>query len=185
MNEKTTPEAVPLLRDHLQQRPRKSNISTVLGLLAAVCLIGFFHHRPHPVPNDIEEPAQKPWTWNDVRIQLRLEDWISDGSNRSNRDEIYAGSLVMKSLSVQDSMFPWIGSALLILSVWYLELSSYQPNPRTTQSPHYSSTLVYGLARLAFPVVYTDLMVPGPRRVRSRLCEERGSYSTSNCRRQP
>lgn len=67
MNEKTTSEAMPLLRDRLQQRPRKSNVSTVLGLLAAVCLIGFFHHRPHPVPNHIEEPTEKPWTWNDAR----------------------------------------------------------------------------------------------------------------------
>lgn len=69
MNEKTIPEAMPLLRSHLQQRPRKSNLSTVLGLLAALCLIGFFHHRPHPEERDTKEPAAKPWTWNDVRIQ--------------------------------------------------------------------------------------------------------------------
>jgi hypothetical protein len=75
MNEKTASEAMPLLRDRFHQRPRRSNISTVLGLLAAVCLIGFFHHRPHPAPNDIEEPTEKPWTWNDIkpRRDLRWE----------------------------------------------------------------------------------------------------------------
>ncbi|KAM0241227.1 hypothetical protein ACHAPO_002032 [Fusarium lateritium] len=76
MNEKTTPEATPLLRGRLQQRPRRSNVSTVLGLLAAVCLISFFHHRPHPVPNDIKEPAEKPWTWNDIKPRRDLH-WES------------------------------------------------------------------------------------------------------------
>lgn len=70
MNEKA-PEAMPLLRGHLQQRPRKSNISNVLGLLAAVCIIGFFHHRPYPESKSTEEPTKKPWTWNDVRINQR------------------------------------------------------------------------------------------------------------------
>jgi hypothetical protein len=68
MSEKATVEATPLLRGRLQQRPRKSHYSTVLGLLAAVCLITFFHHRPYPYPVNIEDPADKPWTWSDVSI---------------------------------------------------------------------------------------------------------------------
>ncbi|KAJ4141486.1 hypothetical protein NW768_000699 [Fusarium equiseti] len=75
MNEKA-PEAMPLLRGHLQQRPCKSNVSTVLGLLAAVCIIGFFHHRPYPVSKSIEEPKEKPWTWNDIKPSRELH-WES------------------------------------------------------------------------------------------------------------
>ncbi|KAF4973244.1 hypothetical protein FSARC_399 [Fusarium sarcochroum] len=72
MSEKTTAEATPLLRDRLQQRPRKSNLSTVLGLLAAVCLITFFHHRPYPEPTEIEDPTAKPWSWGDVKPSREL-----------------------------------------------------------------------------------------------------------------
>jgi hypothetical protein len=69
MSEKATVEATPLIRGRLQQRPRKSHYSTILGLLAAVCLITFFHRRPYPYPVNIEDPADKPWTWSDVSIR--------------------------------------------------------------------------------------------------------------------
>ncbi|KAI6772689.1 hypothetical protein HG530_003647 [Fusarium avenaceum] len=71
MSEKMTAEAVPLLRGRVQQ-PRRSNYSTVLGLLAAVCLISFFHHRPHPEPAVTENPTEKPWTWEDVKPSREL-----------------------------------------------------------------------------------------------------------------
>ncbi|CVL07933.1 uncharacterized protein FPRN_04882 [Fusarium proliferatum] len=72
MSEKATVEATPLLRGRLQQRPRKSHHSTILGLLAAVCLITFFHRRPYPYPVNIEDPADKPWTWSDVKPSRKL-----------------------------------------------------------------------------------------------------------------
>ncbi|KAJ4268709.1 hypothetical protein NW762_002777 [Fusarium torreyae] len=77
MSEKTTAEATPLLRGRLQQRPRKSNFSTVLGLLAAVCVITFFHHRPHPEPTEIEDPTTKPWSWGDVPM-----DWLEPSDDK-------------------------------------------------------------------------------------------------------
>ncbi|QPC74210.1 hypothetical protein HYE68_004962 [Fusarium pseudograminearum] len=119
MNEKTTSEAMPLLRDRLQQRPRKSNVSTVLGLLAAVCLIGFFHHRPHPAPNHIEEPTEKPWTWNDIKPRrdllwescydkfecARLDvpmDWL----NPSDRKRVVLGVIKLPAKSKNNKVSP-------------------------------------------------------------------------------
>ncbi|KAM0224956.1 hypothetical protein ACHAPA_001599 [Fusarium lateritium] len=76
MSEKMTAEAVPLLRGRIQ-RPHRSNYSTVLGFLAAVCLISFFHHRPHPEPAVTVDPAEKPWTWEDVPM-----DWLEPSDDK-------------------------------------------------------------------------------------------------------
>ncbi|KAF4438465.1 alpha beta hydrolase fold family [Fusarium austroafricanum] len=73
MSEKMTAEAAPLLRGGLRQRPRKSNYSTILGLLAAVCMITFFNHRPHLHPVAIEDPTEKPWPWSDVKPSRKLQ----------------------------------------------------------------------------------------------------------------
>ncbi|KAM0346455.1 hypothetical protein ACHAPU_005520 [Fusarium lateritium] len=70
-----TAEVTPLLRGRAQ-RPHRSNSSTVLGLLAAVCLIAFFHHRPHPEPTVNEDPAEKPWAWEKLKPSRELH-WKS------------------------------------------------------------------------------------------------------------
>lgn len=103
MSEKMTAEAVPLLRGRVQQ-PRRSNYSTVLGLLAAVCLISFFHHRPHPEPAVTENPTEKPWTWEDVRTYCCIVIRTVTNKNRSSQAESSTGSHVMTSLNVQDLM---------------------------------------------------------------------------------
>ncbi|KAM0436791.1 hypothetical protein ACHAPT_002502 [Fusarium lateritium] len=77
MDEKTAAEARPLLRERPKRRQR-STFATVLALLAATALIAFFHRRPDPrldgVDDHESEPA--PWSWNDLEPSQDLK-WES------------------------------------------------------------------------------------------------------------
>ncbi|KAF4983222.1 hypothetical protein FZEAL_1325 [Fusarium zealandicum] len=73
MSEKTAAEARPLLRER-PERPRRSTSVTVLGLLAAIALVTFFHQRPHPRLDQVDWGLEsKPWSWSDVRPSKDLK----------------------------------------------------------------------------------------------------------------
>ncbi|KAF5027239.1 hypothetical protein F66182_655 [Fusarium sp. NRRL 66182] len=94
-------EAKPLLRDGIPQRRRRSNLASVLALLAAVSLVTFFYYRPYPEPPhhhgprphhdhglhhgpprpgaphrdllELDTPEGKPWSWGGVKPSRELQ----------------------------------------------------------------------------------------------------------------